>query len=223
MDKNQLILSELLPFWKDIDDASRQRLSNEAVHKRFTKGEILHAGKDDCTGLFLIQSGRVRAYILTDEGKEVTLFRLLERDICIFSASCIMKDINFDIYISAETHVEAIRIPPTTYMDISNKQIAVSNYTNQIMSSRMSDVMWVLEQILFMSFDKRLALFLLEQANLEGSDILSITHEQIAGHMGSAREVVSRMLKYFVKEQMITMTRGAIVLTDKERLKTITE
>lgn len=212
------MLNDLCPFWKDIQEESKEKLIRESMNLVFAKGEVLHAAQEECSGLFLIKKGRVRVFIVTPEGKEVTLFRLLDRDMCIFSASCMMKDIQFSVYISAETSTEVIRIPAKVYSDLEKTEIAIVHFTKDILSARMSDVMWVLEQILFMSFDKRLAVFLLEQSQLEESEILSITHEQIANHLGSAREVVTRMLKYFVKEGYVELARGKVLLKDKKNL-----
>jgi len=217
------ILEEMLPFWNKLQNEQKVMFSHRAIDKNYHKGTILHAGGEDCVGLFLIRSGRIRAYIMTKEGKEITLFRLVDKELCIFSASCMMRNINFDIWISAETDVEAILIPSSIYSQLAENNIAVSHFTNEIMNSRMSDVMWVLEQILFMSFDKRLANFLIEQSELENTDTLKITHEQIANHLGSAREVVTRMLKYFTEERLILLKRGSVTIIDKKGLINLTE
>ena len=76
-----------------------------------------------------------------------------------------------------------------------------------------------MKQIMWDRFDKRLAIFLIEESALEDTDEIRITHEKIANHIGSAREVVTRMLKYFQDEGMVHLTRGAIEITDKKRLK----
>lgn len=217
------LLNEFLPFYDKISGDSKKELENSCFVAVFQEGEILHAGKEECSGLFLVRKGRVRAYVMTEEGKEVTLFRLIERDLCIFSASCTMKNIDFSVYVSAQTYVEAIRIPAKLYEKISQTEIAVASFTNEIISSKMSDVMWVLEQILFKSFDKRLACFLLEESNMEGTNHILITHEQIASHLGSAREVVSRMLKYFVKEGMVEAGRGSITLLDPVAIRRLAD
>ena len=167
----------------------------------------------------MIKKGRLRAYIVDSEGKEITLFRLLDYDICIFSASCIMNDIDFDVYIAAETDMEGLLIRSRAYQKVTREEIAAANYMNDLVISRMSDVMWVLEQIVFKSFDRRLAAFLLEQTELENADKIAITHEEIANHLGSAREVVSRMLKYFEREGMVKLSRGAVEIVDREALE----
>jgi len=216
--KLEQVLEEMLPFWNKLQNEQKTLFSQKAIEKNYHTGAILHAGSKDCVGLFLIRSGRIRAYIVTEEGKEITLFRLVEKELCLFSASCMMRNISFDIWISAETDVETILIPTSIYSQISEKNIAVSNFTNDIMSARMSTVMWVLEQMIFTSFNKRLAYFLIEQSDLEKTDTLKITHEQIANHLGSAREVVTRMLKYFSEEEFILLKRGNIKIIDKEGL-----
>jgi len=212
-------LEEMLPFWNKLQNEQKAMLSQRAIDKNYLTGTILHAGSEDCVGLFLIRSGRIRAYIVTEEGKEITLFRLVEKELCIFSASCMMRNISFDIWISAETDVETILIPSSLYSQISEKNIAVANFTNEVVSSRMSDVMWVLEEMLVKSFDKRLAHFLIIQSDLEKTDTLKITHEQIANHLGSAREVVTRMMKYFSEEGFIVLKRGIVKIIDKQGLK----
>ncbi|MEG1946141.1 MAG: Crp/Fnr family transcriptional regulator [Lachnospiraceae bacterium] len=214
----QEVLLEVFPFYLDLESNIQQGLHQAASLHKYEAGKILHAGKEDCAGLFLIKSGRIRAYIVTEEGKEITLFRLLEQDVCIFSASCMMKNITFDIWVSAETEVEAVQIPSRVFEQYTKKNILLSQFSSELISARMSDVMWVLEQMLFASFDKRLANFLLEQSVLEESNTLHITHEQIANHLGSAREVVSRMLKYFSKEGYVDLNRGTIEILDEKAL-----
>jgi CRP/FNR family transcriptional regulator len=95
---------------------------------------------------------------------------------------------------------------------------AVANYTNHLMASRFTDVMWLIDQVLFKSMATRLASFLLYESNIEESDELNITHEKIANHIGTAREVVTRMLKYFQQEELIEMARGSIIITDRKKL-----
>jgi CRP/FNR family transcriptional regulator len=215
-------IKDVLPFWKSLTGEQKQTLENSITLLRIPEGTIHHGGSDDLDGLFLVKEGRMRAYIVSETGKEITLYRLLERDICIFSASCMLRNISFEILVEAEKDTEAFLIPSSVYQDLLKNSIHVSDYTNQLMSSRFSDVVWIMEQVLFMSFDKRLALFLLEQSNIEGSNRLLITHETIAKHMGTAREVVTRMLKYFAAEGIVELFRGGILLKDTDKLTRMT-
>lgn len=217
MNEIRSILSETLPFWEKISVQEQNSLCESAIRKHFNPGDILHQ-QGDCSGLFVVESGRVRAYIISETGKEITLYRLLERDICLFSASCMIRDLNFTVIVEAETKVEAILLPVLVYKSLMNRSLPITEYTNALMASRFSDVMWVMEQVLFTSFDRRLANFLLEQSAIEQSDTVHLTHEQIAQHLGSAREVVTRMLKYFQSEKMVKLSRGEIMLIDRQKL-----
>lgn len=211
-------ISEFFPVWNKLEESERSALNASAVQRRFKKGEILHRSADECTGLLLILSGRVRAYTTSPEGKEITLYRLLDRDICLFSASCIIRSVTFDITLSAEEDTIVAVIPADVYKKIMSESAPLANFTNEVMASRFSDVMWLVEQIMWKSFDKRLSAFLTEEANIRSSLILKITHEEVGNHLGSPREVVTRMLKYFADEGLVSLSRGTITVADPERL-----
>jgi CRP/FNR family transcriptional regulator len=214
-------IENYFPIWEKITDTERKILQESASKRMAPKGTILHSGSADCLGLFVILSGQLRAFILSDEGKEVTIYRLFERDICLFSASCMMASIQFDITIEAEKDTEFWIIPADVYKKLMEESAVIANYTNQIMASRFSEVMWFIEQIMWKSFDKRLATFLLEESILEQSDTLKITHEKIANHMGTAREVVTRMLKHFQQDGLVNLMRGEIHITDRNSLEAL--
>ena len=186
--------------------------------QKVKSGTVLHDGSPECLGMLLVRSGQLRAYILSEEGREVTICRFFEMDICLFSASCVMPNMQFDIFIEAEKDTEVWVIPACLYQNLMDESLAISNYSHNLITSHFSDVMWLMEQIMWKSFDKRLAAFLMEEANLEDTDSLKITHEKIANHMGTAREVVTRMLRYFQSEGMVKLTRGTIELADKKKL-----
>ena len=212
---------QCFPVWDELTPAQRQRLSEAVADRRIRKGDVVHRGSLDCAGLLLVQSGQLRAYALSDEGREITIYRLIEMDACLFSASCIMRNIQFDISIEAEKDTRVWVIPPDVYRSLMEESAAVANYTNDLMSSRLSEVMWLMEQILWKRVDQRLAEFLLRESALEGTSALTITHERIANHMGSAREVVTRMLRYFQSEGLVKLSRGCVELTDRRGLSAL--
>lgn len=214
-------LEEYFPVWNQLTSGERELLLGTAVKRTAPKGALLHSGSADCVGLFVLCSGQLRAFILSDEGKEITIYRLFERDVCLFSASCMMKNIQFDVDVEAEKDTEMWVVPADVYKRLMDSSLAVANYTNQLMASRFSEVMWLVEQIMWKSFDKRLAEFLLEESALDGGDTLKITHEKIAAHLGTAREVVTRMLRYFQSEGMVSLARGTVELTDRKRLQAL--
>lgn len=217
--EDQIFLKDTLSFWKDLTEQQRSYLTQNIVKKHFNIGEAMHSGSDNCSGLFLIQKGQVRAYIVSESGKEITLYRLFDRDVCIFSASCMMKNIAFEVFVEVEKDTEAYLIPTPVFRKLSTEALSVQVFTNNLMASRFSEVMWIMEQALFTSFDKRLGNFLLEQMVLEESSSLAITHEKIANHMGTAREVVTRMLKYFQNEGVVALSRGTIEVVDRDKLE----
>lgn len=208
---------DFFPVWDRLTAEQRERLTISAVSRSVSKGTEIH-GSEDCTGLLLIRQGQLRAYILSDEGREITLYRLLDRDICLFSASCIMRSIQFDVMIEAEKDTKLWVIPAETYKSIMEQSAPAANFTNEVMAARFSEVMWLLEQILWKRFDQRLAEFLLKESALEGTDVLMVTHETIGSHLGNPREVVTRMLRYFQSEGLVKLSRGTVEITDRKAL-----
>ncbi len=212
-------LQDYFPVWEKLTPAQQKQLEDSRLSRTVKKGTVLHSGSADCTGLLLIRKGQLRAYILSDEGREITIYRLFERDICLFSASCIMRSIQFEVMIEAEKDTELWIIPPDLYKRIMEESARIANFTNEIMAARFSEVMWLMEQIMWKSFDKRLAQFLLEESMLEGTSTLMLTHETIANHLGTAREVVTRMLRYFQSEGLVKLSRGTVEIADRTALE----
>ena len=215
--------SQYFPIWNKLTDDQRQRITQRVMRREVKKGTLLHDGSNECTGLLLVRSGQLRAYILSDEGREITIYRLFDRDMCLFSASCIMRSIQFDITVEAEKDTELWLIPPDVYQSVMNESAAVANYTNEVMASRFSEVMWLMEQIMWKSLDKRLAAFLAEESAIEGSETLKLTHETIAKHLGSHREVITRMLRYFQSEGWVKVSRGTVEILDMDALENLSE
>ena len=211
-----------LPVWDRLTPSQQELLGKTVVKKAVEKGAVLHDGSPNCMGLLLIKSGQLRAGIISEEGREVTLYRLFEYDICLLSASCVMKSVRFDVTIAAEKDSEIFIIPPHIFKRLTEESAPFSNYANELMAARFSEVMWLMEQIMWKSFDKRLAGFLLKETALEGSMALRTTHEAIANHLGTAREVVTRMLRYFQEEGYVRLSRGVVEVTDEKALREVT-
>lgn len=207
-----------LPFWSDLDDGQKRLISESAVIKSYKQGSMIHRSDDECRGVLLVISGQLRAYILSEDGREVTLYRLYKNDICVLSASCALNALAFDVFIEAAESCELLVIPISEFRRIMSENIRVELFTYKESAERFSDVMWTLQQILFMSADRRLAHFLWDECVKTGSDTIKLTHDRIARYIGSAREVVSRMLKYFSDEGIVSLSRGKIQILDKKKL-----
>ena len=212
---------DYFPVWNRLTAAQQNRLLTGLTSRKVKKGTILHNGSADCTGLLLIKTGQLRAYILSDEGPgnydlppvrpgHVPVLRLL------YSKFHTVRD-----YDHSEKDTEFWLIPSELYKNLLTESAPLANYTNELMAARFSDVMWLIEQVLWKSLDKRLAAFLLEEAAIEDSNELKITHEIIANHLGSHREVITRMLRYFQSEGIVKLSRGKITLLNPERLEAL--
>ena len=215
--------SQYFTIWNKLTATQQDMLQANLIYRKEKKGTILHNGNADCSGLFLIKSGQLRAYILSDEGREITIYRLFDWDICLFSASCVLNSIQFEIIIEAEKDAEFWVIPPGVFKKLMDESAPMANYVNGIMGSRLSEVMWLVEQVMWKSMDKRIASFLLEEAGIEGTNELKITHETIANHLGTHREVVTRMLRYFQSEGLVRLSRGTVSIANEQGLKDLHE
>ncbi len=212
------IYKELFPFWNNISEDDRDYICNNSVALTYTKGTNVH-DSSECSGVFFIRSGCLRVYIMSEDGKDITLYRLHEGDICMLSASCVLTTVTFDVFIDAEENSECYIISGPAFADVAERNPEIKIFSLELAVSRFSDVMWVMQQILFMSMDKRLAIFLLDESVRLGSDTIPLTHEQIAKYIGSAREVVSRMLKYFSNEGFVEVSRKGVKILDKKHLR----
>ena len=217
------ILNRLYPPWIHLSETERQDILNGCQFRHIRKGENLHSGDLDCIGMLLLIEGELRVYLLSEEGREVTLYRLRGGDACVLSASCVISTITFDVHIDAEIDTKILIVNAMAFAQLTESNIHAECFAYKLATERFSDVMWAMQQILFMSLDRRLAIFLIDEIVEKGSDSLNITHEQIAHYIGSAREAVSRMLKYFAAEGIVELSRGDIKILDKHKLRQLTE
>ena len=209
------------PFWKSISEEQRARLCRNTLTAQYDKGQNVHGASGKCTGAVFVVKGTLRVYMLSEDGREITLYRLYAGDICMLSASCVLKSITFDVFADAEEESRCYIINPEIFAQIADENSEVENFALRMATERFSDVMWTMQQILFMSFDKRLAVFLIDEIAKNGGSTVTLTQEQIAKYIGSAREVVSRMLKYFASEKLVSVSRGGVTVLDKKRLQAL--
>lgn len=211
--------SKLFPFWGSLSQEEKLTMCKITTSVRYSKGTNIHGANGICTGAILVEKGCVRVYMLSEEGREITLYRLYPGDICMLSASCVIKSITFDVMVDAEEDSDCYIINAKQFSELLEKNVYVNNFALEKVVERFSDVMWVMQQILFMSLDKRLAIFLLDESNKSKDGIVNLTNEQIAKYMGSAREAVSRMMKYFKEEGIAERKQHSIIILDKSKLK----
>jgi CRP/FNR family transcriptional regulator len=218
--KDQVFINAF-PCFADMPEEEKSIIRNNTFDVLYKKGTNVH-DSTECTGVILIETGSLRVYMLSDEGKEITLYRLYAGDMCMMSASCVLDSITFDVFVDAEEDSQCKVIAGCAFAEVADRVPALKIFSQECALSRFSDVMWVMQQIMFMSFDKRLAIFLLDEVAKNGSNEIKLTHEQIAKYMASAREVVSRMLKYFSNEGIVEVSRKGVKIVDKKRLRELT-
>ena len=215
--------SEYFPIWDKLTVNQQEAVANAIEFRSVKKGTRIHDSSSECLGLLLIKSGQLRTYILSEDGREITINRFFEYDVCLLSTSCVMPDMQFNVMIEAEKDTTFWSIPACLYKNLMDESLAIANYSGNLMSGHFSELMWLMEQIMWKSFDKRLAAFLLEESTLEETQVLKITHETIANHLGTAREVVTRMLRYFQNEGMVKLARGTVEICAERRLQELSD
>lgn len=212
-------LEKIFPFWKDLLPAEKEIVEEHVRVEKYEKGTVINRTNEECKGLMAVRSGQLRTYILSEEGREVTLFRVQEGEICVLSASCLMDSIVFDVLIEAMEQTEVMIIPSSVLHRIKEKNPYVELYLYKTATEKFSDVMWTMQQILFLRIDQRVATFIWDEMQRQKGMTLEITHDEIARYIGSAREVVTKVLKYLAQEKIVELKRGKIEILNKEKLR----
>lgn len=207
-----------LPFFEQLSQNDKELVLKYGRINNFLKGNSLINNNNECVGLVLILGGKLRAYTVSPEGKEITLYRLIDGDTCIMSAGCMLREITFEISFMFEEATTILIVPANIYTELNEKYNHVKSYTLDLVNGRFSDVMWVLEQFVFTKLATRLAGLLLEHSAYSQDDTIHVTHEDLARDLGTAREVITRVLKEFEQEKLIKLYRGRIELLDIARL-----
>lgn len=211
-----------LSFWNRLTEDQRETAQRSAVIRAYGRGSMIHGTGNACLGMLCLLQGSLRVYLLSEEGREVTLYRLHARDCCVLSASCVISQITFDTQMVAETDCELLIIGSSSFAQLTEENIYVRCFVFEQITERLFSMMWSMQQILFAGMDRRLASYLLQEYERTGRREIRMTHRQIAQQISSAREVVARMLKRFSADGLVETKRGSIQLTDLEGLRALT-
>lgn len=223
MDEKVKIISDTFSFWDHMDESEKKELLDATYKTTYLAGESIHSGNVNCTGVIIVTSGELRSYMLSEDGREITLYRLVSGEVCILSAACVLDTITFEVFIDADVDTDVYIINSGVFNRLVKKNIYIEAYCYKEATRRFSDVMWTMEQILFMNVDRRLAICLLDLSDESGEKRINKTQEQIAQTIGSAREVVSRMLKYFSKEHLVKLYRGGVEILDYDGMRQLAD
>ena len=205
-------------FWKDLTKSQRTFLEQNLRTEVFSAGKLIHRSDGECRGVMAVLSGSLRVYCVSDEGREVTLYRVEKGDVCILSASCLMDSIVFDVLIEAVEETTVSLIPSAVLHKVELENPLVELYIYKNATEKFSEVLWTIQQVLFMKIDQRIAFALHDERLRQKSNVLSVTHEDLAKQIGSVREVVSKTLKYMEEEGLVRLGRGKIEILDTGKL-----
>ena len=214
-------LQEVFPFWEALTDQQQKLIEDAKIVENYKKGEMIHRTDNSCKGLVAVSEGQLRTYILSEEGREITLFRVGSAEVCVLSASCLLEAITFDVMMEAMEDTQILVIPAVLLKRIMEENPQVELYLYKTATEKFSDVMWTMQQILFLKIDQRVAQFLWDESLHQGNQSLHLTHDEIAKYIGSAREVVTKVLKYLAEERVVELGRGTVTITDKDKLRSI--
>lgn len=210
-----------LPFWANLSTDEKAILSQRALTKKFAKGQLVSSNTSSCLGIVLILSGEIRIGLTSDEGREITLYQAHEGDICISTASCVIRQLTFDADVTAEKDTSVLVIPSSVCARLMETNIHVRAFVFEKQTERYSQTVWAIQTMLFKRFDQRLASYLVSAYDRTGCDEIKKAQEEIARDVNSAREVVARMLREFSAKGLVKIKRGAIKLSDIEALRSI--
>ena len=198
-------LAKGFPFWNDLTPDEQDMLCRYTRPVHYAKGARVHSPLESCVGILLLRSGQLRAYLLSEDGRDVTLYRLFGGEVCILSASCVMDSVNIDLYIDAEEDTEAYCISAGVFRRLMQQNVHVRCYAYQMTAERFSDSMWTMQQVLFMSADRRLAIFLTDELAKTGGDEVRPVGTV---YLGAARDGVAYVKKLFVSRPDRALVRA---------------
>lgn len=209
-------------FWNSLSGSDKSFLLEQTLRVHVSKGTNIYSFDEKYFGIFLLYEGSLRTYFLSEGGRDITLYRLSNGEVGHILANGVLSNIEFEVHIETEQDCIFFLIPPEPFLSVSNRNESVQLFTCRLALSRCASIIWTMQEILFFSFDRRLASFLIDESVRNGSNTIVMTHDQIAKYVGSSREVVSRMLKTFEARKYIQLNRGSVRITDKARLRTLT-
>ena len=208
----------MFSFWKDLSLSQQTLLEQSLRFESFSKGIVIHRADEGCRGIMAVISGALRVYCVSEDGREVTLYRVEAGEVCVLSASCLMDSLIFDVLIEAVKDTRVCLIPSQILHKIEERNPMISLFIYKTATEKFSEVLWTIQQILFMKIDQRIAIALNDEILCQKSQLLLITHEELAKEIGSVREVVTKTLKYLSEEGILSLGRGKIEILDKNAL-----
>ncbi len=212
-----------LPFWEGLDDAARETVRRGSLIRAYRRGDYIMNSRTECLGMILLLSGEMRAFFLSPEGREITLFSRSAGETCVLSAACVLDELDFETHLQAQKDSELFILGAPAFRRLTQEDLTVRCWAYERAANGFSGVVKTLQALLFLRFEQRLASFLLAERDRTGSPEVRMTHEQIAQRTNSAREVVARQLARFAGEGVVSMRRGVVRIEDEAALRALLE
>ena len=194
----------------------RDRLVHVARIVRLKKGEQVFGPTNIPDSLFFLYDGRIRVSQTSENGREIVLYRVDAGESCVLTTACMLAEEAYNAEGIAETDITAVVLPKPAFDQLAAEEEAFRSFVFSAYSRRLIDLLRVVDDVAFGRIDVRLAERLLHLAGDHKE--ISATHQQLASELGTAREVISRILQDFQRREMIAQSRGRIALLDKAAL-----
>ena len=202
----------------------REKLEAVSEHRRFSKGTVIYEEGFPCPLVPLLLSGVVRVFKMGETGREITLYRVEAGQICVLSSTCALagREAKLPAVAVAETDVELLAVPVHIFRKLMKESPELQGYMNEMLTERLAEMMMVVDEVAFGRVDLRLAEMLVRNAAKDPQGMITTTHAQLAVELGSAREVISRVLKDFERQGLVILGRGKIEVKDTKGLLGLT-
>jgi CRP/FNR family transcriptional regulator len=210
-------VARVLPVLRQAGAELQREFLERAFLARIPAGRDVFVEGDRVEAIALLVSGVVRVYKMGETGREITLYRFGNGESCILTANAILSQENFPAIATVEKEAEAVMVPAETFREWVRRSEPWREFVFDLLSQRLSTVMALVDEVAFRRMDARLAGFLRERG--AGSEVVPLTHQEIAAELGSSREVISRLLEDFAGEGLIRSSRGKIEVLDREGLQ----
>lgn len=213
-------LPELFPV---LHDKLREEFERVAERMTFAKGEQLYEEGFPCPFVPFIVSGVVRVFKIGESGREITLYRVWPGQLCVLSSTCSVSDLQYPAIAEAEEDAVVYVVPGAAFRRMLHHSPELQELIFNLMSERLVELMRVVEEVAFQRVDLRLATRLLHETEPPRPAVVSATHAHLAIELGTAREVISRILKDFERRGMLRLVRGKIEVLDRPKLAQLHE
>lgn len=197
-------------FYEDMREEDKKLLRESVIRKDFGKGQIMMGDNNQCNGIPMVMSGRLRMFRISEKGREMTLYHINAGELCLMAGVCAMGNVQYDFSTEAEKDSVLAIIPPDTFKELIYRSDSFRAYIFNAMAQKLILSIETIEMLIFNSIEERIMTYLQHHANADG--IVKTTHEKMAVELGSSREVITRQLKTMSERGLLELKRGQIIL-----------